>query len=94
MPAFMPDGSTSTVYVPLAGDEGSGVESMNVSALPIAEAIIGAPLTSSSMPLPPLTVEAEKRTNMRWLARPVKVTRPFVPGSRGRAWPSRRRRWA
>ena len=79
-PALMPDGSTSTVYVPLAGLDGSGTESMKLSALPIDVAVIGAPLTSSSMPEPPLMVEAEKRMNMRRLARPVKVTRPFVPG--------------
>ncbi len=76
----MPDGSTSTVYVPLAGLDGSGTESMKLSALPIEAAIIGAPLESSSMPAPPLMVEAEKRMNMRRLARPVNVTRPFVPG--------------
>ena len=27
-PEFVPDGSTTTVYVPLAGVEGSGTESM------------------------------------------------------------------
>ena len=80
VPAFTPDGSTTTVYVALAGDDGSGVESMNVSVLPIDDAIIGAPFESTSMPLPPPMVEAEKRMNIRWLARPVNVTRPFVDG--------------
>src|SRR5262245_20927727 len=80
VPELVPDGSTTTVYVPEAGVDGSGTESMKGSRFETDTAVLGAPFEPSSMPTPPVMLEPENLTNIRWSARPVNVTRPFWPG--------------